>query len=48
MESRLYFNDAGYAFTFGIAHPSSFGWTYKKWVPWVQAALQAAIQFQKR
>ena len=24
-ESRLYFNDSGYAFTFGIAHPASAG-----------------------
>jgi hypothetical protein len=46
-ESRLYFNDAGYSFIFGIAHPSSFGWSYKKWTPWVEAALQVAIQFQR-
>jgi len=46
-ESRLYFNDAGYALTFGIAHPASPGWSYQKWTPWVQAALQAAIQFQR-
>jgi hypothetical protein len=45
-ESRLYFNDAGYAFTFGINHPSSGGWTYEKWTPWVQAAVQAAVRFQ--
>jgi hypothetical protein len=45
-ESRLYFNDAGYAFAFGIAHPSSFGWNYEKWSPWVKAALESAIQFQ--
>jgi hypothetical protein len=47
-ESRLYPNDAGYAFTFGIAHPASPGWSYGEWAPWVQAALQAAIQFQSR
>ncbi|MGJ5813670.1 uracil-DNA glycosylase family protein [Paludibaculum fermentans] len=46
-ESRLYPNGAGDAFVFGIAHPSSIGWSYKKWTPWVQAALKAAIQFQK-
>lgn len=46
-ESRLYFNDAGYAFTFGMAHPSSFGWSYREWTPWVRAALQGAIQFQR-
>jgi hypothetical protein len=46
-ESRLYLNDAGYAFTFRINHPSSpGGWSYKTWTPWVQAALRAAIEFQ--
>lgn len=46
-ESRLYFNDAGYGFTFGINHPSSGGWSYRRWTPWVQAALQAAVKFQR-
>jgi hypothetical protein len=46
-ESRLYFNDAGYAVTFGIYHPSSGGWNYTRWTPWVKSALQVAIQFQK-
>jgi hypothetical protein len=45
-ESRLYFNDAGYAFAFGINHPSSRAWNYQKWAPWVNAALQTAISFQ--
>ena len=45
-QSRLYFNDNGYAFTFGINHPCSPGWTYKKWTPWVKAALVTAINFQ--
>jgi hypothetical protein len=44
--SRLYFNDNGYAFTFGIDHPSSFGWSYSRWTPWVRAALAEAIRFQ--
>jgi hypothetical protein len=44
--SRLYFNDNGYAFTFGIAHPASFGWSYSKWTPWVKVALEEAIKFQ--
>lgn len=44
--SRLYFNDNGYAFTFGIDHPSSFGWSYSQWTPWVKAALAEAIRFQ--
>ena len=44
-ESRLYFNDAGSAFTFGINHPSSGGWNYGTWTPWVKAALETAIKF---
>jgi hypothetical protein len=46
-QSRLYFNGAGHAFTFGIAHPSSPGWSYREWRPWVQSALQEAVKFQK-
>ena len=47
-ESRLYFNDAGYAFTFGINHPCSGGWAYSKWTPWVLAALEIGRRFQNR
>lgn len=46
-ESRLYCNDAGYAFTFGIAHPSCPGWCYSEWTPWVQAALRAAVEYRR-
>jgi len=47
-DSLLYCHDAGYAFTFGIPHPASFGWSYREWTPWVQAALQAAVVLQNR
>lgn len=30
------------SFVFGIPHPASWGWTYKKWSPWVKAALDKA------
>jgi len=46
-ESRLYANKAGFTFTFGIDHPSCFGWNYEEWSPWVKAALETAIRFQK-
>ena len=45
--SRLYFNDNGYAFTFGINHPRSGGWSYDLWTPWVRAALAEAVRFQQ-
>jgi hypothetical protein len=42
-ESRLYVMAAGgQSFFFPINHPSSPGWSYSKWYPWVKAALEAA------
>lgn len=42
MSARFYARRTGRALAFAINHPSSIGWSYRKWAPWtVQAARQA-------
>ena len=38
----VYPNGTGTSFVFGIRHPVSFGWSYRKWSPWVAAAMDTA------
>ncbi len=42
--SRLYNDDVLF---FGIKHPAAPGWTYKKWTPWVQAAIVEAVKVKR-
>lgn len=47
-EGRLYLSASGFiTLFFPINHPSSPGWSYKKWCPWVKAALEQAGNVSK-
>jgi len=50
LESRVYFSDSELrTLLFPIAHPSSVGWSYERWCPYVKAALkQAAISTNRK
>jgi hypothetical protein len=41
-ESFSFEHSSGSALAFGIDHPSSWGWSYFDWTPWVRAALEVA------
>jgi hypothetical protein len=41
-EAKPYFRTHTNSFLFGINHPTSWGWSYRKWTPWVEAALSRA------